>query len=101
MGTFSPEDCLQEITTCNNLYLAKIRDNYQRDKDVLDTDVNEILALFGLLYIAGMLRRNHINLSDLWANDGFAPDIFRAVMSERRFYLLLRALRFDNIHTGN
>lgn len=98
---FFPNDCLQEITTCTNIYLAKIRDNYQRDKDVLDTDVEEIRALIGLLYIAGMLRNNHINLSDLWANDGFSPDIFRAVMSERRFYLLLRALRFDNIHTRN
>ncbi|KAL4089192.1 hypothetical protein QTP88_024253 [Uroleucon formosanum] len=66
-----------------------------------DTDVEEIRALIGLLYIAGMLRNNHINLSDLWANDGFSPYIFRAVMSERRFYLLLRALRFDNIHTRN
>jgi hypothetical protein len=79
LGTFFPNDCLQEITTCTNIYLSKISDNYQRDKDVLDTDVDEIRALIGLLYIAGMLRNNHINLSDLWANDGFSPDIFRAV----------------------
>lgn len=98
---FFPDDCLQEITTCTNIYLAKIRDNYQRSKDVLDTDIDEIRALFGLLYIAGMLRSNHINLADLWETDGFAPEIFRTVMSERRFYLLLRALRFDNIHTRN
>lgn len=98
---FFPDDCLQEITTFTNMCLAKIRDNYQRDKDVLDTDIDEIRALLGLLYIAGMMRSNHINLSDLWANDGFSPEIFRAVMSERRFYLLLRALRFDNIHTRN
>uniref|UniRef100_A0A2S2Q9N5 PiggyBac transposable element-derived protein 4 n=1 Tax=Sipha flava TaxID=143950 RepID=A0A2S2Q9N5_9HEMI len=56
-------------------------------------------ALFGLLYIAGMMKSNHLNLSDLWSNDGLSPEYFRAVMSKTRFYLLLRALRFDNINT--
>ncbi|KAL4153896.1 hypothetical protein QTP88_001729 [Uroleucon formosanum] len=40
----------------------------------------EIRGLFGLLYIAGMMKSNHLNLSDLWSNDGLSPEYFRAVM---------------------
>lgn len=59
----------------------------------------EINALFGLLYLAGVLRSNHLNLQDLWSDDPLSPQYFRAVMSQKRFYLLLRALRFDDIST--
>lgn len=45
------------------IFKTKIRDDYQSGKDVLDTDVDEIRALFGILYITGMLRSNNINLS--------------------------------------
>lgn len=38
-----------------------------------------------------------MNLEDLWDKD-CVPSIFRNVMSKNRFYLLLRALRFDDIH---
>lgn len=55
---FIPNDGLQEFTTRTDSYLATICDNYQRDKDVLDTDVDEIRALLGLVNIAGMLRSN-------------------------------------------
>jgi len=40
-----------------------------------------------------------LNIKDLWSNDGFAPEYFRAVMPDKRFYLLLRALRFDDYRT--
>jgi len=96
---FFPDNVIQEIVKCTNIYLTKIRINYGRERDVLDTSVEEMRALFGLLYIAGMMKSNHLNLSDLWSNDGFLPEYFRAVMSKTRFYLLLRALRFDNINT--
>lgn len=96
---FFPDNVIQEIVTCTNIYLTKIRINYGRERDVLDTSVEEMRALFGLLYIAGMMKSNHLNLSDLWSNDGFSPEYFRAVMSKTRFYLLLRALRFDDINT--
>ncbi|XP_015121474.1 piggyBac transposable element-derived protein 4-like [Diachasma alloeum] len=39
------------------------------------------------------------NTRDLWATDGTAPGYFRTVMSENRFRLLLRALRFDDSET--
>lgn len=46
-----------------------------------------------------MMKSNDLNLSDLWLNYGFSSENFRAVISKTRFYLLLRALRFDNINT--
>lgn len=98
---FFPDTVIEEIVNCTNIYLAKIRIKYQREKDVLDTNIIEIKALFGLLYLAGYLRSNHLNLKDLWSNDGFAPEYFRAVMPEKRFYLLLRTLRFDDFCSRN
>ncbi|XP_060846007.1 piggyBac transposable element-derived protein 4-like [Rhopalosiphum padi] len=80
---------------------AKIRANYQNKKDLRDTTKAEIDALLGLLYLAGYLRSNHLNLHNLWCTDGFAPEYFRAIMSEKLFSLLLRAVRFDDIETRN
>lgn len=48
------------------------------------------------LYLAGVLRSNHLNLEVLWLNDGLSPEYFRAVMPKARFYILLRAMRFDD-----
>jgi len=86
---FFPDTVVIDIVECTNKYLAKIRANYQNKKDVRDTTKEEIDALLGLLYLAGYLRSNHLNLHDLWSTDGFAPEYFRAVMSEKRFSLLL------------
>jgi len=51
------------------------------------------------LYLAGVIRTKHLNIDDLWSNDGLASPYFRAVMSKARFYILLKALRFDDIGT--
>lgn len=93
---FFPDVVIEDITHHTNIRLRKIRQNYQRESDVLDTNAEEIKALLGLLYMAGVLRSSHLNVSDLWTTDGTAPEIFRMVMSYKRFYLLLRALRFDD-----
>ncbi|KAB0803806.1 hypothetical protein PPYR_00776 [Photinus pyralis] len=96
---FFTDDILELIVSCTNKYLTAIRPNYSRERDVLDTNVDEVKALFGLLYIAGVLKSRHTNLKDMWATDKTAPEIFRMVMSKNRFYLLLRALRFDDLAT--
>lgn len=90
---------IHDIVTYTNIYIQSIRNNYSRSRDVLDPDVDEIKAMFGLLYMAGVLKANHTNLADLWNVDGTAPEFFRMVMSKNRFYLLLRALRFDDIRS--
>ncbi|KAG5878109.1 hypothetical protein JTB14_017976 [Gonioctena quinquepunctata] len=69
---------------------------YGRDGDCPPTDVDEIYAFLGLLYMAGVKKAQHLNTSEMWITDGTAPEYSAAVMSERRFHTLIRALRFDD-----
>lgn len=41
----------------------------------------------------------HLNIHEMWIDDGTAPDIFRATMSKTRFFFLLRNVHFDDVHT--
>ena len=49
-----------------------------------------------MLFLAGLLRSDHVNTANLWAMDGTGTEIFPCVLSEQRFKFLLRCLRFDN-----
>lgn len=60
------------------------------------TDVIEIKALFGLLYLCAIRKTNHLNAQDLWKTNGTSIEMFRLTMSLERFRFLLRHLRFDN-----
>lgn len=57
----------------------------------------EIHTLLGLLYMVGLKKAQHLNLKELKATDGTAPDCFRTTMSRESFLLLLRALRFHKL----
>lgn len=59
----------------------------------------EIEALIGLLYLAGVFKSNHEDIYSLFSTDGTGRDIFRSVISLKRFLFLLTALRFDNAQT--
>eukprot|EP00102_Acyrthosiphon_pisum_P019881 XP_016657091.1 PREDICTED: piggyBac transposable element-derived protein 4-like [Acyrthosiphon pisum] len=84
----------------SSYYLGKDKvTKWYKESCTPNTTREEIKALFGLLYLAGVLRSNHLNLKDLWSDDPLSPEYFRAVMPLKRFYLLLRALRFDDINT--
>lgn len=96
---FFPVSLLLKIVNYTNVYLGRMRQKYSRERDCPDTTPEELSALFGLLYMAGIKKANHLNVQELWATDGTAPECFRAVMSSRRFYILLEALRFDDIDT--
>ncbi|KAG5870376.1 hypothetical protein JTB14_016143 [Gonioctena quinquepunctata] len=93
------DQMIEDIVTFTNIYLQSIRNKYSRPRDVLDTDFDEMRAMFGISYMAGVLKSNHTSLADSWNTDSTAPEFFRMVMSKNRFYLLLRALRFDDIRT--
>ncbi|XP_050523011.1 piggyBac transposable element-derived protein 4-like [Daktulosphaira vitifoliae] len=96
---FFADSMIDDIVKYTNIYLDKIRSKYTQKHMVRETSKSEINALFGLLYLAGVQRGNHLNLDDLWSNDGLSPEYFRAVMPKARFYILLRAMRFDDIGT--
>lgn len=62
-------------------------------------DKVEMEAFLGLLYLTGVFKSNHEDVSSLFATDGTGRDIFRSVMTKNRFLFLLTALRFDCIAT--
>ncbi|XP_031337226.1 uncharacterized protein LOC116166413 [Photinus pyralis] len=95
---FFPLQTVEHVVNCTNIYLDKLRPNYQRERDCRRTDTTEIYALFGLLYLAGVKKAQYLNTKELWTDDGTAPEIFRLTMSRERFHLLLRSLRFDDIN---
>ncbi|KAJ8879738.1 hypothetical protein PR048_020346 [Dryococelus australis] len=49
--------------------------------------------------MAGFKKAQHLNLQELWVDDGTAPDCFRATMLIKRFAMLLRTLRFNDLDT--
>lgn len=64
-----------------------------------DTDIIELRAFIGLLYLQGAFKSGHEDLESLWATDGTGRDIFRSTMSLKRFLFLLSCLRFDDYTT--
>lgn len=52
---FISEKIIETIVNCTNIYIAKIRTNFARDRDATNTNVVEIKALIGCLYMIGKL----------------------------------------------
>lgn len=96
---FFPDEFVDKIVQYTNIWIERNRANYSRIRDARNTDRVEMHALFGLLFLAGMLRSSHTNLEELWAADGLGIDYFRCTMNIKRFKFLLRAIRFDDIRT--
>jgi hypothetical protein len=48
----------------------KIWQNYKRVTDIQDTDITEITAFIGLLLMFGIYRNAHLNIEELWNEDG-------------------------------
>ncbi|XP_014290398.1 piggyBac transposable element-derived protein 4 [Halyomorpha halys] len=94
---FFPDSMVEKICLYTNQYLKMLGPSYARTRDCRETDLAEIHAVLGLLYMAGIKKAQHLNIKELWATDGTAPECFRATMSLQRFQLLLRALRFDDL----
>ena len=64
-----------------------------------ETNYQEVRAVLGLLYLAGVFKTVHESLEDLYANDGTGRDIFPATMTLKRLLFLLSCLRFDDKKT--
>lgn len=89
------DDKLNLILTSTNKYISSIQNKYSRPRDARLTDVIEIKAFIGLLYLAGVYKANRMDREELWST----IDRFREVMSVKRFSFLSRYLRFDDIET--
>lgn len=66
---------IDTILRFTNKKIEVKKQNFSRDRDAKDTDITEIKALLGLLYMAGTLKSSHENLDDLYATD-FTGGIF-------------------------
>lgn len=96
---FFDENMLENIVSYTNIKIQSLSENFSRDRDAKPTNIPEIKALFGLLYLAGVRRANHLNTQDLWKVDGTGIEAFRLTMSINRFKFLLACIRFDDINT--
>ncbi|KAJ8960455.1 hypothetical protein NQ318_013739 [Aromia moschata] len=93
---FVNDEMIEMIARNTNLCINSISDNFQRECDTKPTDAIEIRAFLGLLLYSGVLKVNRLNIEELWQTDGTGIEIFRLVMSLKRFQLLSRCLRFDD-----
>lgn len=98
---FFTDDILNSIVYYTNKHIQLVRPNYQRERDARDTDIVEIRALIGLLYLAGVLKSSRLHTEELWAKNATGVELFRLTMSEKRFLFLLVNLRFDDLETRN
>lgn len=96
---FFTEDMISEITECTNVWLDKNKSNFSRRRDCINTTSQEIKCVIGLLYMAGTYKAARLNLEDLWGSEGEGIEFFRLAMRLKRFKLILRGLRFDDIRT--
>lgn len=99
---FFSDDIIEEILHHTNVEIKSKtfpeRHN-TRVHIVKETTMDELLAIFGLMYIAGINNSTGYNLTDLWRSDGTGVDIFRMTMSLQRFNFLQNCLRFDDAAT--
>lgn len=97
------EEILQQILTWTNARISIYRCKFirQHRPEVNDLDMIELKAFIGLLYYSAVLKSNHEDTRYLFASDGTGCEIFRCVMSETRFLVLLLCLRFDDPEDRN
>jgi len=93
------DDILETIVKYTNQYIDQIKLKYARERDIVHTDIIELRAFIGLLFLAGALRSNRQSLEELWGKDGDGVEKFGLVMSIKRFKTLIRCLRFDDRRT--
>ena len=80
--------------------LSRLRNNHpafinsNKNPYVKETDHIEINALFGLMYLRGLLGMNLQRVDYLFADEGHYA--FGAIMSKNRFKFLLSHITFDN-----
>lgn len=92
---------IEIIVTYTNKKLDSYRAKYKDSSrsELGSTNETEIKALIGLLFYTSVFQSNHENSDFIFATDGTGRDIFRCVMSNNRFLVLLNCLRFDYTRT--
>lgn len=79
---------LEEIVACTNFSIERKHRACSSHRNMKETTRAEMLAVIGLLYLAGMKRASHASLLELWTDDGTGLEICRSAMSYRRELVL-------------
>ncbi|XP_068211224.1 piggyBac transposable element-derived protein 4-like [Palaemon carinicauda] len=97
---FLDDEILQEIVVHSNVRLALLRSRYHHNgnADLRDIDVRELKGFIGILVMSAIRNDNHTTTKDMWDPMEGNP-LYRCTMSEHRFALLMRVLRFDDSTT--
>ncbi|KAK9754569.1 Immunoglobulin domain [Popillia japonica] len=105
---FITEDILKGIVDHTNEHISASAANFSRERDTARTNIYETQALFGLLYMAGVLKSSRLNVRELYSTKGTGVEIFRLVswVRHRDIHLLTVGRytytsdqRFEAIHS--
>lgn len=95
---FIDDRIIEIITNTTNIYIDSIKTQFDRNRDANNTDICEMKAFLGILYLAGVIKSKRETLLDLWNTNGTGTEAVYLTMSYKRFQFLFRCLRFDNVH---
>ncbi|XP_022911999.2 piggyBac transposable element-derived protein 4-like isoform X1 [Onthophagus taurus] len=95
-NSFFTDEILDIIVQYTNHQINIKRTRYKTAQRYIgETNVVELRALLGLLYLSGVMKSAHLTLHDLFSLE-LGPPVFRATMCKNRFEFLINCLRFDN-----
>lgn len=90
-----PKNAWQLLFTDDLLELIVSSTNENINKGAsVETNVNEIKSLIGVLYLHGIIRPTHQNADDLW-DDEYGVPCVRNLMTLERFKFLLAHIKFE------
>lgn len=95
--TIFSQDMLDTVVRYTNLKIQEFRDKpgNQNRTEYRETNCIEINGLLGLLLLTAVFKSNNEAIESIYSTDGTGREIFRLVMSAKRFAVLLACLRFD------
>lgn len=95
------DEMISMIVTNTNQKLITYREKFKdpsRSELVPTTNI-EMKAFIGLLFYTAVFKSNRENADYIFATDGTGREMFRCVMSQKRFLALNYCLRFDDALT--
>lgn len=69
-------------------------EHFSRERDTENTDLVEIKALLGLLYLAAILRSSRLNVDDIWDWHGIGVERFWLTMTKTTIFIFTQEFTF-------
>ncbi|KAJ8880979.1 hypothetical protein PR048_017452 [Dryococelus australis] len=93
------DDMVRDILKWTNIKLLNARTKYKNEtrSEFRDCDATEMKAFLGLLIYTSVFKSKNENVNTIFATDGTGREMFRLVMSAKRFHVLLVCLTFNDI----